>query len=367
MKKVLLFLFIIPQLSYSQSNSEEKKLNQLFEKIENYENRFDAMGMIYQGKHPNIGFEKINEETYQKTGEEIARFISQLEEIKGEQLERQAYINKEIMLMHLKDRVSDIQYKMYLIPFNAEGGFYNRMSRSVARLPFKTAEDYEAYLQWLPSYANHLKDYRELLELGIKEGIIAPKVIVNNTLKLLTPWNNTDPTKSPFYAPFNEIPNDFSEEIKTNLQEKGKEVIKNSTTAFYTDFTKFLETEYMNAAPQKPGVGLLPKGKKYCEDRVRFYTTFNITPDSVHRLGLEEVARIKKQMETVIQEVEFEGFFADFLAFLRTDEQFYAKTLQEILNHAAWLSKRAEAGLPQLFNSLYLLPFTVAPVPAELI
>ena len=110
----------------------------------------------------------------------------------------------------------------------------------------------------------------------------------------------------------------------------------------------------------------LTDGKSYYEDRVRYYTTLSITPDSIHLIGLEEVARIKKSMFEIIKETKFEGTFEDFLNFLRTDEQFYAKTPQELLNYAAWLSKKAEGQLPKLFNKWYSLPFTVSPVPDDI-
>src|SRR5690606_15119126 len=119
----------------------------------------------------------------------------------------------------------------------------------------------------------------------------------------------------------------------------------------------------MEAAREHPVISFVPGGKEYYENRVRFYTTLPLTPDSVHQLGLQEVARIRASMDKIIQEVNFKGSFADFLNFLRTDPQFYAKTPQELLNYASWLSKKAEAGLPKLFDKLYSLPFTVEPVP----
>lgn len=364
MKKHLLIFIFFPFLTFAQTDSE--KLEFIFKKIDTYEDDGNPMDSLWTGLHPKHAFYPINSKMYKKKGKALSKFIEELSSIQNEALGRQAYINKKIMLLRLNDQLSDIRFKMYLIPFNAEGGFYNNMSFALNRLPFKTQQDYEAYLGWLPHYAEWLNQHIGLLKLGIEEEIVAPKVIIQNTLKLLSTWTNPDPEKSPFYKPFTHIPSDISDEAQVVLQEKGKQVIFKKILPSYTFLRTFLQSNYLKASPEIPGVGNLPNGKAYYEDRIRFYTTFKITPDSVHNLGLQEVARIRKAMEQIVIDVGFKGNFGDFLQFLRTDERFYAKTPQELLRQAAWLSKKAEAGLPKLFDKLYRLPFTVAPVPDDI-
>jgi uncharacterized protein (DUF885 family) len=136
--------------------------------------------------------------------------------------------------------------------------------------------------------------------------------------------------------------------------------------ATYQEVNSFFEGEYMTAAKDEPGISFIPGGKEYYENRVKHYSTLSLTPDSVHNLGLSEVARIKASMEKIIYDVNFKGSFADFIKFLRTDPQFYPKTPQDLLNYASWLSKKAEGKLPKYFNKLYTLPFTVEPVPMSI-
>jgi len=110
----------------------------------------------------------------------------------------------------------------------------------------------------------------------------------------------------------------------------------------------------------------MPGGGAYYEHLVRHFTTLDVTPEEVHELGLQEVARIQAAMDAVIAEVGFEGSFADFLAFLRTDPQFYAKTPEELLSYASWISKRMDGQLPNLFGRLPRRPYGVAAVPDEI-
>ncbi|XOV94153.1 MAG: DUF885 family protein [Bacteroidota bacterium] len=366
MKKSVMYCLLILTLfrGYGQSASEE--LNKIFKAIEKYESSDKAMQDLYQGKHPLIDFEVISVQYYKEREERTLSFISQLKEIDETKLDRQDQINKELMLFRLNDRVSEIKYEMYLIPMNAEGGFYNEMSFILKRLPFNSIEDYQLYLSWLPRYISYLGDYNKLLSDGMKEGIMAPKVIVNNTIQLLSSWNSKDPELSPYYAPFKYFPESISTTDQTELKSRAIEVLNESVIPYYTGLTDFFKNKYLSKAPEKPGVSFLPGGKEYYKDRIRFYTTFDISPDSVHNLGLDEVSRIRRQMDQILEELKFEGSFSEFLAFLRTDPQFYTQSPQELLNYAAWLSKRAEAGLPKLFKKLYTLPFTVEPVPDDI-
>jgi uncharacterized protein (DUF885 family) len=75
------------------------------------------------------------------------------------------------------------------------------------------------------------------------------------------------------------------------------------------------------------------------------------------------VARIKGEMLEVIRQVGFKGDFQAFIAFLRTDPRFYAKTPEELLSRAAWVAKRMDGKLPSLFKTLPRQPYTVEPVP----
>ena len=91
-----------------------------------------------------------------------------------------------------------------------------------------------------------------------------------------------------------------------------------------------------------------------------------MTPDEVFKLGKSEVARIKGEMKKIISDLNFDGSFSDFLEYLRTEKSFYAETPQDLLNHAAWLSMKAQEILPRYFTKLPSLPFTVKPVPDDI-
>nr|HRK64642.1 DUF885 domain-containing protein [Terricaulis sp.] len=129
---------------------------------------------------------------------------------------------------------------------------------------------------------------------------------------------------------------------------------------------RFLETELLPAARTTLGARSLPNGDAYYSYLVRSFTTTSMTPEEVHALGQSEVTRIRAEMDAVIAETGFRGTFAEFLTFLRTDPQFYARTPQELMEKAAEISRRADAQLPRIFGLLPRLTYGIVETPADI-
>ncbi|OJJ19581.1 hypothetical protein BKI52_22500 [marine bacterium AO1-C] len=365
MKKQLLSLMILLWVVSNAQSQENQTLKKIFDNIKVYDGAYQLNTDLWSGNHPGE-IEVPTWERMQSRRKRYKGYVKQLTSIKSSTLNRQDQISKAIKLMQLQDYLSGIQYKMALIPFNAEGGFFNNATFFMRRLPFKTKTDYENYLKWLPSYKKWLEGHQKLMERGVKEKIVAPQVIVKNVLKLLKPWIDTDYKKQPFYTPFLRFPSNISAADRNQLDQKVKAILQREIIPAYRSFHRFVETKYMKASPINVGVSNLPNGRAYYENRVKYYTTLDISPDSVFKIGQQEVKRIRGQMEQIIRQLKFKGTWADFFKFMRTDAQFFPKNSQELLSYAAWLSKKAEGQLPKFFKKLYSLPFTVAPVPTNI-
>ncbi|QSE96332.1 DUF885 domain-containing protein [Fulvivirga lutea] len=369
MKKLIPLLLLLGLFSCNKENttnqeepatSKNEELHSLFEEISDFLS--SPEDSLYYGHHVHSEWASVSESSQIKDAENIQQFITQLEAISNESLGEQDLISKKVMLIRLKDMVDAVNYKMNLIPFNAEGGFYNQMAFVIPNLPFDKTEHYIDYLGWLPNYHNRLKENIALVKKGLELGVVAPKIVVQNNIQLLQPW--LDLKNNVLYQPLKKMENVVDTENAELMKSIENELIAINTTL--KEFDQLMRNEYMAAAKEQPGIMFVPEGKSYYENRVKHYSTLPLTPDSVHNLGLSEVARIRSQMDKIIEELKFEGSFEDFLKFLRTDEQFYPKTPQELLNYAAWLSKKAEGQLPKLFDHLYSLPFTVEPVPMSI-
>lgn len=362
MKKGIFCIVLMLFSSATTIARQQEKLNRLFEEIQEISSSYAVENPILNGRHASqFRFQTITNQL--EEAEKLKVKLSGLEEINPSELSEQDRINKEIMTLRVRNIISQVEYKIYLIPFNAEGGFFNSPSFFLSNLPFNTLKDYENYLQWLPSFVDYLTYNQGLLKEGIKEQIQAPKVIVQNILALLAPWTQADPTLHPFYVPIANLPQNISAADRLRIKSEATSIIQNDILPTYLALKDFLMKDYLPSAPEKVGISGIRNGKAYYENRVRHFTTLDITPDEVFSTGEAEVIRIKKLMQQIIDDVQFNGSFGDFIQFLRTDSQFYPKSEQELLNYASWLSKKAEGQLPRLFSKLYELPFTVEPVP----
>lgn len=351
-------------LIFSLSTIGQSQLDGILEEIDRIEDNFSIDNPIWRGEHPEtypiLELDKIELKT-----ELLKSQLTALEAIDEKSLSKQDRINRAIKMLQLKDDISSVKYNMHLITINAEGGRFNSPIFFLSNLPFGTEQDYKEYLKWLPSFTSVINQEQDFLQRGIENGVVVPKVIAQNAIKLLEPWT-TDLESNPFYAPVLKMPASIDDESRAELSKDISSIIEKQIIPAYKDLKQFLEKKYLKKASESVGIGSLKNGKEYYETRIRHFTTLDMSPDSVFALGQQEVARIKARMNEIIRELEFQGSFQDFLDFLRTDPQFYAKTPDELLSRAAWISKKAEGELPKLFSDLYELPFTVAPVPANI-
>jgi uncharacterized protein (DUF885 family) len=134
----------------------------------------------------------------------------------------------------------------------------------------------------------------------------------------------------------------------------------------YQKYYDFMVNRYQPLARDNIAATSLPNGKNYYQNRVEHYTTINITAEQVHQKGLAEVKRIRTEMDKIIAKLGFNGDFKAFIDFLRTDEQFYAKTSLELLKEASYIAKRMDAKLPSLFKTLPRTPYGVVKVPENI-
>jgi uncharacterized protein (DUF885 family) len=166
--------------------------------------------------------------------------------------------------------------------------------------------------------------------------------------------------------PFANLPASISAADQADLRARATAIIADRIMPARRAWLEFLKTDYLPRAPEAPGLGLKPGGRDMYAWLVRGYTTTEMTPDQVHELGLQEVARIRARMDVEMRAAGWTGDFAGFLNFLRTDPQFYATSREQLLEKASEMSKRADDGLPALFGTLPRTPYGVRPVPVEI-
>ena len=229
--------------------------------------------------------------------------------------------------------------------------------------PFATAEDYRAYVARLEAYPRYLDQVTALLRSGMSRGWLQPNGPLRGVPDQIEGQLASDPTKSPLFGPFEKMPESIPEAERARLRATGRTAIERGILPALTKFRDFVRDVYLPAGTRAIGASTLPDGKAYYAYAIRQSTTTMLSADSIHRIGLGEVARIRAEMDSVVKRVGFTGSFQDFLVSLRTDPRFYYTNADDLLRGYRDISKRADAELPKLFAELPRNSYGVKPFP----
>ena len=290
-------------------------------------------------------------------------FLARLNAVDVSALDEQNRINHAIIISQVQNTVDEYDFNAHYMPLTSEFGFHSALSFMVSRSSFKTVEDYQLYLKRLAGVPRYFEQNIAWMKKGIAIGLTQPKPVLLGYEDSINAFIVKSPEQSEFYKPFKNKPEHISDADFAKLKTQAQSIISNSVIPSYQSYLSFFETEYAPNARAEIGISTTPNGSEFYQNRVKHYTTTDMTAEQVHQLGLAEVKRIRDEMQQVIAKTGFTGSFAEFVQFLRTDPQFYAKSAEQLLKEASFIAKKADAQLPKFFKLLPRTPYGVAPVP----
>jgi prolyl oligopeptidase len=289
-------------------------------------------------------------------------FLDRLRAIDASGLNENDQFNYDLFRRDLHNDIDGHQYKNYLMPINQRGGVQS-LESTAEQLRMQTVKDYEDWLARMAAVPEVIEQTMALQEQGRKSGYMPPKILMERIPDQLAQQTVENPEDSPFFLAFEAMPDTMAEEDRSRLQEAAREIIDKSIVPAYRDFSRYFTDTYLPASRESIGASELPNGEAFYEYRTQLYTTTQMTPDEIHRLGLNEVKRIRDEMQLVIDELEFDGDFADFLHFLRSDPQFYFEDPDDLYEAYLATCKRIDPELVKLFGKLPRMPYGLRPIP----
>ncbi len=173
-----------------------------------------------------------------------------------------------------------------------------------------------------------------------------------------------NPIKARLLGAFKTFPASVDSLQQATLRKQAEAAYSEKVAPAFEKLLAFMENEYLPAARESIAMRDLPNGEAWYAYNVKQNTTTDLTPEQIHQIGLDEVKRIRGEMEEVIESSGFEGSFEEFLVFLRTDPQFYHETKEGLLREYRDIAKRADPELMKLFGKLPRTPYGVIPVPS---
>ena len=317
----------------------------------------------YGDRSGNDQWTDMSPEAFQRRYQEGGGFIQRLEQIEPATLNPDNQINRAMLLRQLRDDRIDYEDGLYLIALDMRSGPQHRHSM-IDTLPIETELDLEDWLTRLRDLPEQLAQYQALLQRGMTEQRLQAQIVMSRVPAQLQGLLQGDAVDSPFYRAFIDLPESIDASTQARLQAEALEAIEQHINPALQNLLRFIESEYLPAA-RPPGIGALPGGKQVYARLAQHFTTTELTPDEIHDIGLKEVARIRGEMEGVIESVGFDGDIAAFNTYLRTDPQFYYDTPEALLEGYQAVSKRLDPGLVKLFGKLPRAPYGVRPIPDE--
>jgi len=250
--------------------------------------------------------------------------------------------------------------------FSSEGGPGQNLGYVASVTRIASADDAELYIARLEAMAKIYDDQLANARRGLETGLVQPRSIVENALTLIEPEAALTPETDPLLKPFAALPASIPADQQAALTARARAAVADRIMPERREWARFLRQDYLPRAPETLGLVHRPGGREIYAYLVRGFTTTDMTPDQVHQLGLQEVARIRARMDVEMRAAGWTGDFAGFLNFLRTDPQFYSTTREDLMEKASEMAKRSDDGLPALFGTLPRTPYGVREVPREI-
>lgn len=271
----------------------------------------------------------------------------------------------DVLDYEIKDKIESFAYHPELIPFTQFDGLplqFPLLGSGEGNQPFKNAKDYDNWLKRMDLFAVWMDSAQSNFREGEKIGFVLPKKLVLKMIPQLraAEITSTDMQKNIFYGPIKNSPKDFSTVEKNKYAKLFQENIKSKIIPSYTKLADFLEKEYLPKARNTDGYNGLPNGSAIYSYYVKSWTTTQKTPEEINKLGLEQVAMLRAEMEKVKDQVGFKGTLEQFLNFEKNDPKAMPyKTSKEIIAAFNGILKKITPGLKTMFNVTPKTPFEI--------
>jgi uncharacterized protein (DUF885 family) len=293
--------------------------------------------------------------------------LAQLDQLDPSQLSAEERINYAVYRAQIQNLVAVQQFKQWQMPFNSDSAFWSDVGYVLNADDLRTPQAYRHYLDRLAQIPAYFSQQTDNMRDGLARGFTVPRAVLDGRdASIAAVAELKDPTQSSFYKPFQNMPVGVPPEQAAQMREEARKVIADKVIPAYAQLLGFFRTEYLPHARTTLAAEAMPDGKAWYRQQIVEYTTLDLDPGAIHQVGLEQVAKIHAEMVKTMQESGFKGSFPEFLHFLRSDEQFHAKTPEELLMRSAWVAKQVDGQLGKFFGRLPRQRFAIVPVPADI-
>jgi prolyl oligopeptidase len=304
-------------------------------------------------------------EEFVKNKAKLNKDLINLNSFNYEKLNSDNKLNYKLKRISLNNSIEAAEYPSYYMSLNQRGGVQSYFETG-DRLVYESKQDYEDWLIRLSKYADNIANTKTNIEEGLEKGYTQPQLVTRQVILQIDNILNSEIVDNPYLKIFLTADNSFfNKGEKEDLINRATLLIKSQIIPAYVDLNNFLKNTYLPNSRSSIGLNGVPGGDKWYEYAARYHTTTDLTPDEIHDIGLKEVLRIRKEMEQIITDLEWDGDFKSFLNYLRTSPRFYYDNPEDLLNAYLIMAKSIDPLLPKIFKVFPRAPYGVIPIPAE--
>ena len=344
-------------------SAADEALNQLFDAAWDQDMRTSPVWASMLGdRRFNRQWQDLSSAAFDRRNQNNRAILDQLDSIDREVLSPEEQVNFALFDQAYQSRLAEAEHPTHLMPISQRGGIQT-LDETGNRLRLQTVQDFDDWLARLDQVDDLMDQTIALMDEGIATGFVPPKITMSRVPAQIARQVVETAEESLFYQPFVSLPDSINEAEQRRIRASAKEIIERAVLPAYKKLSGYFNQVYLPACRDSIAASDLPNGRAFYEYRVRRYTTTDMTPDEVHQVGLDEVARIRKDMEAVKQEVGFDGSLEAFFTYLRTDPQFYFEDPAELLEAYEAQAKRIDPELVKLFTKLPRMPYGIKVIP----
>ena len=382
MKKTLLALLLLPafaQAQAPQANAADQAFQSIYKAEWNWRMQqlpgFDE-DSDNSARPPANSLQDVGAEAQARRLAYLDGVLEKLDGIDPEALSAQERVNFAVYRPQIEHAAAELRFRDYEMPFNADSSFWSDLG-FMAGADLRDAAAYRAYASRLRDVPRYFDQQIVNMRAGLARGFSVPRAVLDGrdgSIAMVAELKS--PEDASFWKPYARMPATIPAAEQEALRAEGRAAIREAVIPAFARLLTFFRNDYVPQARTTLAAEAMPDGAAWYREQIRKYTTLDQSPDEIHAIGLQEVASIRAEMEAIIDKLGFEGTskgraaseqrFADFLHFLRTDPQFYAKTPQELLDAAAWISKRVDGEVGKIIGTLPRGRFTIVEVPPEI-
>lgn len=313
----------------------------------------------YNGELPNYLTGEYRERTRAFHRKHLDRARAIVGERGADALEGQARLSYEIFTLNRESDLEDLDYPAHLLPVNQFYNIANRFAQlgsGTSGQPFVTVKDYDDWLKRAARIPVLFEQAMLNMREGMKVGLVEPRVLMERVLPQLDANITDEVEKSIFWGPVSRMPAEFSAEDRERLTTAFRNLVGTQLTPAYRKLREFIADEYLPKCRDTFGRGALPGGPAWYEHNVRRNSMRSLTPAQVHQIGLDEVARLQKDMRQVAKDLgyrkstktlpELKAFFE----WMKAREDLYFESREELLKTYQSFDSNVAPLLPAYFN-----------------